>query len=404
MPEISRTFGIAACAFAAAMLVAPYGAAAKGFHVVYTFPNGQAGAAAHAGVIRDGSGNLYGSTFYGGNSNLGRGNVFKLAPDGTETLLYSFTGGTDGGLPAGLTMDAAGNLYGTTQQGGVIEGCQGHGCGVVFEIAAGASETVLYTFTGASDGANPQSGVILDKKGNLYGTTIGGGTDGFGTVFELTAKGKEKVLYSFAGGADGKSPISGLAADKAGNLFGTTNLGGNDANCNGYGNNGCGTVYEVGPDGTHSVLYVFTGAADGGNPVGGLLSDNAGNLYGTTEVGGLTAGCGGFGCGTVFKLAAGGALTTLYTFTGGSDGGQPVATLVSDSGGNLYGTTLFWGQGYGVVFALAPDGTESVLHSFTDGDDGAYPFGSLLKIGKSYYSTTSGGGAENWGTVFKVRK
>jgi uncharacterized repeat protein (TIGR03803 family) len=282
-----------------------------------------------------------------------------LAPDGTETVLHSFTGGADGGLPAGLTMDAAGNLYGTTAQGGVDGGCNMNGCGVVYEMSPGGTETVLYTFSGGSDGGNPQSALIFDRKGNLYGTTAGGGANRDGTVFKLNASGKEKVLYSFAGGSDGNLPISGLVADKSGNLFGTTNLGGSNTDCAGFGNSGCGTIYEIAADGSETVLYVFTGGGDGGNPVGGLLLDKAGNLYGTTEVGGLSGGCGGLGCGTVFKFTPNGALSTLYTFTGGSDGGQPVADLVRDSAGNLYGTTLFWGEGYGVVFALAPDGTET---------------------------------------------
>jgi len=386
------------------MLFPHAGAAAHRFRVVYTFQSPTDGYESHAGLVKDSAGTLYGTTFYGGDTNLGEGTVFKLTPDGTKTTLYNFTGGTDGGLPAQLTMDAAGNLYGTTLQGGLVGGCNSHGCGVIYKVVPDGTETVLYTFQGENDGANPQGALIFDGKGNLYGTTTGSGANRVGTVFKFASDGKEKVLHAFAGGSDGQLPTSGLVADKSGNLFGTTKLGGSNNDCDGFGKFGCGTIYEIAADGSESVVYVFTGAGDGGQPIAGLLLDKAGNLYGTTEFGGLSGGCGGYGCGTVFKLSAGGKLSTLYTFTGTTDGGQPVADLVSDAGGNLYGTTLFWGEGYGVVFKLKPDGTETVLHSFTGGDDGAYPWGALLKKGHSYYSTAAGGGSEGFGTTWKLRK
>ena len=384
----------------AALLVPQHGAVARGFRVLYAFQDSQDGAAPHAGLVKDAAGNLYGTTFYGGDTQLGDGTLFKLAPNGTKTTLHSFAGGPDGGLPTVLTIDGAGNLYGSAQWGGVTSGCNGNGCGVVFEFTPDGTETVLYTFNGGNDGAYPQGAVIVDGKGDLYGTTQAGGTNRVGTVFRLAPDGKEKVLHSFGSGNDGSSPIPGLIADKAGNLFGTTNLGG--GGCSGF---GCGSVYEIAADGTESVLYAFTGGSDGGNPVGGLLIDKAGNFYGTTEFGGTLSDCGGTGCGTVFKLAPGGALSVLYTFTGGSDGGQPVASLVSDESGNLYGTTLFWGSGYGVAFERAPDGKETVLHSFTNGDDGAYPWGALLDRGKNRFaSSASGGGDKDFGTVFELRK
>src|SRR5947209_19584731 len=168
MIRFSRALFVSACAFTAAALL-PQQGAARGFHVVYTFQSTTDGFESHAGVIKDSAGNLYGTTFYGGSTNLQQGTVFKLAPDGSKTTLYSFTGGTDGALPAELTMDAAGNLYGTTLQGGRIGGCNSHGCGVVYKIATDGTETGLYTFSGASDGAFPQGALIFDRKGNLYG-------------------------------------------------------------------------------------------------------------------------------------------------------------------------------------------------------------------------------------------
>jgi uncharacterized repeat protein (TIGR03803 family) len=242
--------------------------------------------------------------------------------------------------------------------------------------------------------------LVPDGNGGFFGTAEGGGAGRVGTVFALSSAGKQTVLHTFMGGSDGDSPQGDLIADASGNLYGTTKNGG--AGCPKF---GCGTVFTVAPDGTETVLYSFTGAADGGNPVAGLIRDKAGNLFGTTEFGGLANGCGGSGCGTVFKLAPNGTLQVLYTFTGGSDGGQPVASLFAGSGGSFYGTTLFWGAGYGVVFRLAPNGKEHVLHAFTNGDDGAYPWGALVKDGKNgFASTSSGGGATDFGTVFKIRK
>ena len=384
-----------------AMLASAGSASASGFHLLYTFQTFTDGDDPHAGLIRDAQANFYGTSFSGGTAQNGNGTVYKLAPDGTETVLHSFTDGADGEYPAAsLIMDSAGNLYGTTQEGGVAGGCNGFGCGVVFEMTPGGTETELYTFSGGNDGAFPMCALLADGKGGFYGTTESGGKYRWGTVFEVSASGKEKVLHSFASGSDGNGPQAGLIADRAGNLYGTTKQGGGA--CTGF---GCGTVFEITPKGSETVLYAFTGGTDGGNPADSLILDKAGNLYGTTEFGGLAGGCGGSGCGTVFRLAPGGALSVLYTFTGGNDGGQPVAALVSDKKGDLYGTTLLWGAGYGVVFELLATGKEKVLHSFTNGDDGAYPWGSLLNDGKNnFVSTASGGGATDFGTVFRLRK
>ena len=341
------------------------------------------GANPFAGVVRDLAGNLYGTTTYGGEKfcgfyGTGCGVVYKLDPAGHEKRLYAFMGLADGGTPsyAGV-IDSAGNLYGTTSQGG-----QGvPGSGVVYKLDPAGQETVLYTFTGGSDGANPSFGVVRDSAGNLYGTT-GGGGDCCGVVFKIDPSGHYTVLYTFTGGADGGYPGGGVIRDSAGNLYGTTENGG-DLSCTAFFSPGCGVVFKVDPSGQETVLYSFTGGADGGFPfVAGVIRDPAGNLYGTTFAGG-GSGCndsGGFGtdgCGVVYKLDTSGQETVLHTFTGGSDGGNPFPGLVRDRAGNLYGTTGGGGDlsctfypyapGCGVVFKVDPSGQETVLYSFRAG-------------------------------------
>ena len=398
---------------AGVVLLAWLGTAHAGFTVLHAFTDGSDGANPAADLIDDSSGNLYGTTAEGGGSGcnrLGCGTVFKLAPDGTESVLYAFTGGSDGSVPAGvLTKDKGNNLYGTTGQGGGSD-CGGRGCGTVFKLAPDGTETILHIFTGGSDGDAPEGGLIKDKTGNFYGTTLeGGGTyagcnEGCGIVFEITMDGTETVLHAFTGGSDGAFPVSELMRDKAGNLYGTTQEGGG-TDCNGI---GCGTVFELAPDGTESVLYAFTSGSDGAWPEGGLIGDGAGNLYGTTAEGGGT-NCSGLGCGTVFKLAPDGTEVVLHAFTGGSDGAGPVARLTRDKAGNLYGTTLdggstgCGGSGCGTVFRIAPDGTESVLYAFRR-KSGAYPFAGVIKgdSGVLYGTAFEGGpNCKLCGTVFK---
>ena len=224
------------------------------------------------------------------------------------TTLYPFTGtgSGDGAYPnAGLIADPAGNLYGTTQVGGADPSCnQAPGCGTVFQLTASGTLTVLHSFIG-SDGEQPFAGLIADAEGNLHGTTWGGGANGRGTVFQLDTSGTLTVLYSFTGGSDGGDPTAGLIADAAGNLYGTTLEGGTTGSCNRpY---GCGTVFQLTPSGTLTVLHSFTGS-DGASPEAGLLADAAGNLYGTTHSGGAGTSC-VQGCGTVFELTLPASLT-----------------------------------------------------------------------------------------------
>jgi uncharacterized repeat protein (TIGR03803 family) len=309
-----------------------------------------------AGLVFDAAGiNLYGTTAGGGAD--GFGTVFKLAPnpDGTwtESVLYSFTCCAGGLYPySGLVFDTAGNLYGRTDGGGTDNQ------GVVFKLKPNPdgtwTERVLYNLQGNPEQGVPGAGLIFDAAGNLFGTTYDRGADGFGTVFELKPNGDgtwtESVLYSFTGGADGGFPRADLVFDTAGNLYSTTDGGGAD---------GFGTVFELKPNGdgtwTESVLYSFTGRADGGEPFAGLVFDAAGiNLYGTTGFRG-GSGCGGLGCGVVFKPAptsSGWKETVLHRFSGFGQG--PLAPVIFDPAGNLYGTTSSGNTNYGLIFKITP--------------------------------------------------
>jgi uncharacterized repeat protein (TIGR03803 family) len=227
-----------------------------------------------AGLVRDSAGNLYGTTWAGGA--FGMGTVFKVAASGTETVLHSFSG-ADGQSPvASLIRDSAGNLYGTTEKGGTS------GKGTVFTLSPLGKETLLYSFSGGADGGFPYSGLLLDAAGNLYGTTFGGGKFACGrtlcgTVFKLDTTGHETVLHNFSGGADGEGPMAAVVRGTAGNLYGTTLLGGSS---------NYGTVYKLDANGTETVLWTFDGKTDGGNPSTGVVRDSAGNLYGATDIGG----------------------------------------------------------------------------------------------------------------------
>jgi uncharacterized repeat protein (TIGR03803 family) len=288
------------------------------------------------GLVMDGKGNLYGVTNGGGEFGNGAVYTLKVSPNSTRKVLYSFSGGADGSLPLGLVQDNSGNLYGVTFEGGA------YGRGTVFKVDLHGTETVLYSFSGGADGDAPHSTLLLDGAGNLYGTTEGGGLFRNGTVFKIDSAGKESVLYSFSGGADGECPSGGgVVADAEGNLYGTTALGG-DVGCS------CGVVYKLDTDGNQHVLYTFTGGADGKYPKAVIL-DSAGNLFGTTFAGGTTQD------GTVFEVDASGKETVLYSFTGGADGSFPVVGLLRDTKGNLYGTTYFGGTyGVGTVFKIVP--------------------------------------------------
>jgi uncharacterized repeat protein (TIGR03803 family) len=317
---------------------------------LYSFTGAADGAFPQNELALDSLGNVYGTAFHGGSAagSAGFGVVYKIDKSGHQTVLHTFTGGADGGLPGGVTLGSAGNLYGATAYGT-------YGGGVIYKLAPSGQFTVLYSFSGGADGGGP-GGVILDPAGNLYGTTYAGGNAGLGVIFKVSPNGNETVLYSFPGGPDGAAGSAGLFRDSAGNLFGTTLEGGGAVL-----GAGSGVVFEYTAAGSYTVLYRFTGGADGGNPFSGVIADSRGNLYGTTSDGGLT-NCTG-GCGVVYKLDPSGQETVLYSFTGGADGDTPYAPLTADSSGNLYGTTPWGGKGAlagvlssgaGVVFKITP--------------------------------------------------
>jgi uncharacterized repeat protein (TIGR03803 family) len=314
-----------------------------------------------AGLLRDAAGNLFGTTVVGGDISCappyGCGTVFKLSSvTGKEAVVHKFTGSPDGWNPTALLVeDAAGNLYGTTYQGG------DDAFGAVFKVDAAGKESVLYSFPGGSDGCFPYPGVVLDSDGNLYGVAFDGGVsgscnNGYGLVFRIDTSGNETVLHTFSGGSDGANPDSVLLFDSKGNLYGTTENGGS-GQCGGT---GCGTVFELSPQSgggwAETILYAFcslSSCADGEAP-GGLILDASGDLYGTTYYGGKS------GDGTVFELDSSRKETVLYSFTGGSDGSSPNGGLAVDEDGNFYGTAEVGGAvcytryTCGVVFKITP--------------------------------------------------
>jgi uncharacterized repeat protein (TIGR03803 family) len=368
----------------------------QNFVLLHNFGEPPDGADPLGGLVRDASGDLYGTTEAGGAD--GEGTVFRVDPTGREWVVYYFTG-LNGATPlGGLVEDSRGNLYGTTNVGGE------YGYGLVFEVNSSGSEKVLHAFTGGSDGRYPDAGLLRNSDGNLYGTTQDGGAFGAGTVFELDRAGNETILYSFTGGSDGAAPEAALVQDAAGNLYGTTQ-GGGDTSCDGpY---GCGTVFKIDAIGNETVLHAFSGVPDGAFPgvSCALLMDSAGSLYGTTPNGGTGTVCGNtYGCGTVFKIDPAGTETVLYSFTGGSDGAYPFTRLVSDSAGNFYGEATSGGiDNYGTIFELTPARVLTVLHSFTGERGGASPSGGLLRDANGVlYGTAEGGGIANNGVVFKL--
>ena len=350
--------------------------------VLHSFLGSRPGSYPTAGVIGDSTGALYGTTRFGGEDDVGV--VYKLDAGG-ETVLYSFTGGADGGSPSsGVMRDSAGNLYGTTEFGGAA------GFGVVFMVDPSRNETVLYSFQGGDDGAHPRGGVIRDAEGNLYGTTLDGGAAGLGCVFKLDASGNETILHMFTGGPDGSNPYGGVIRDQAGNLFGTATNGG--------GRSDAGVVFKVDGAGNETIVHQFGGPGDGAAPSSGLIMDAKGNLYGTTTAGGIGDS------GAVYEVDAGGGERVLYSFLGIENGYRPGGGLTRDAAGNFYGTTIYGGTwDAGIVFMLSPAGQETVLYQFTDGVDGGLPLAGVIRDSAgNLFGTASSGGAKGWGVVFKV--
>ncbi|MBZ5572072.1 MAG: hypothetical protein LAO09_09345 [Acidobacteriia bacterium] len=387
---------------------------ARAGKVIHTF-GGRDGCGPWGDLIADAAGNLYGTTLNGG-GNPGQGVIFQLTPpvppntDWTENIVHRFAGKLDGAAPSGqLVVDGNGNLYGTTQAGGAF------GLGTAWELApqpgGGWTGTVLYSFFGVN-GAQPVGGLVMDAGGNLYGTTLGGGANGgFGTVFELSPPPQpglpwtETVLHSFTGGYDGNAPVGGVISDQTGNLYGTTQVGGAF--------NG-GAVFQLSPPvaggaWTLTVLHSFKAKPGvSAAPRASLTITAAGALIGTTSQGGPGQH------GTVFGLrpppVPGGpwGYQTLHSFQGFPDDGSDPESSLAVVGGRIYGTTMQGGAGAGTIFRLSRDAgpgmslTETVLHSFSGGVDGSSPRAGMLFLDGSLYGTTSAGGNINCGTVFRL--
>jgi len=398
----------------ALLLSAVAGAAdAKDYKVVHAF-TGSEGDHPYAGVVADKHGNLYTTADSGGvGCTFGCGTVVKVAPDGTTSVLYEFKGGNDGAGPtAPIAIGKADNFYGTTVLGGSAN-CNGSGCGTVFHLAADGTETVLHAFTGGTDGWTPYGGVAVDSSGNVYGTAFAGGNpdcnapNGCGVVFEVAANGTFSVLHAFAGGRDGAAPEGGVALDAGGNLFGTTELGGT-GNCSIGPTPGCGVVFRVSAKGTEKILYTFQGGTDGEFPQANPSLDSSGNLFGTAYLGG-DPDC---RCGTVYELTADGTFTVLHDFAR-TDGALPYAGLLIGQAGNLFGTTEDGGKGChpggcGTVFEVTPGGTETVLYEFSEKKGGYYSSATPIadKKGNLYGTATFGGlgsCSDGCGTLFKLK-
>jgi uncharacterized repeat protein (TIGR03803 family) len=371
-------------------------AQSQSYKVIHNFTaKSKDGASPYAGPIFDAEGNLLGTTYLGGG--FGGGAVYKLAPNGsswTYSTLYSLKNVPDGSGPAfgSLALGADHALFGTTEGGGFF--------GTAFMVCACATrEAVVHSFGMGTDGAEPIGGLAFDSVGNFYGTTLLGGDSGNGTVFEGKRSQQgwtESVIYSFMEGSDAVNPVSGVSVDAQGNLYGTAPAGGV---------NEVGAVYKLSRSGskwTETVLYNFQGQDDGQNPVGGVILDKDGNLYGTTFDGGTNGG------GTVYQLSPSNGdwnFTVLYGFTGGYGG--PYNKLTFDAEGNLYGVTNSDGaNGLGAVFKLAPgsDGwTLTDLHDFAGGNDGSLPYGSVaVDASGNIFGTAAVGGTDNQGLVFEI--
>ncbi|MBV8976327.1 MAG: hypothetical protein JO261_00820 [Alphaproteobacteria bacterium] len=378
---------LSCCAVALALFHSPDDARATGIRVLHNFCNGVSvftadcsqGANPRTSLIADSDGNLYGTTFDRGlpgcNEDQGCGSVFKLAPDGTFSVLYRFTGGNDGGEPWGsLIRDAGGNLFGTTTAGGA------HNVGVIYKLAPDGTETVLHDFGGAS--AAPWGSLLPDANGNLYGVARGGN----GTVYKLAPDGTFTVLHTFCSNcSDGQNPNGDLVGDAQGNLYGTTQYGGSG------GLIGAGTLFRIAPDGTETILWNFCSVgdcADGEFPMAGLIRDGAGNLYGTTDYGGNPVG-------EVFKFAPDGTLSVLYGFSDHGDGINPQTRLAMGADGSLYGTTL------NSVFKLAPDGTFAALR-YT-GPQYEYRSTLIVDAHNNLFGTLPGGFTRG-GNVYEIKQ
>jgi uncharacterized repeat protein (TIGR03803 family) len=372
--------------------------------VIFSFEEDE-GEYADTDLETDSAGNIYGTTVLGGD--FGSGTVFQLraTPNGwVHTVLYSFTSGADGGEPyKGVTLDREGNLYGTTVTGG-SGNCEG-GCGVVYKLINSGgtwTQTVIHAFTGGDDGSGPGARVTVDQAGKIYGMTPTGGAYGLGTIYKIHQAGgawKFKVIHSFTGGDDGATGSAGRMILRRGRLYGAATAGGA---------HGSGVIFELSPRGVGEwdfrTIYAFKGQPDGSFPYGALLFDPSGKIYGTTYYGGAN------GIGAVYELSPQRMgewdENVIYSFQDGTDGNSPISNLVFDTAGNLYGTTSEGGLGSGTIFKLSPVGggqwIESVVHAFEGPPDGAFAYNGMVvdRFG-NFYGATVHGGDDDDGCIYQ---
>jgi uncharacterized repeat protein (TIGR03803 family) len=338
-------------------------------------------------LVQGVDGNFYGTTTGGGansggcSRSPGCGTVFKITPGGALTTLHNFNDDANGWGPMpGLALATNGDFYGVNSNGGNFGVCFGLGCGVAFKISPGGTLNTLLEFNRGAEGGNPNSVLVQATNGNFYGTTVNGGTNGDGAIFEMTPAGALTTLhdFDFTDGWDPQNALMVQATD--GDLYGET-AGGGSFSCPSPAI-GCGTVFRITPGGGFTSLHSFKGT-DGAVPYGGLVQGSDGNFYGITYVGGAN------GDGTVFKITPSGMVTTLHSFDG-TDGSNPNGGLVQATDGNFYGTAFGGGSnGFGTLFKITSGGTLTTLHNF-DGIDGAHPYGALLQATNgTFYGTTS---------------
>lgn len=361
---------------------------------LYSFRLGGDGNVPQAGLVLGSDGNFYGTTQYGGAANFGT--VYRMTPDGTETVITSFAAAPDGGQPySALVQGSDGDFYGTTSQGGAFGG------GTVFKLTPSGVKTILWSFGSGVDGSGPRPGLIQGNDGNLYGTTTYGGANDGGTVFRITPSGSETVLWGFGAGTDGRYPYAALVQGTDGNLYGTTVAGGST---------GVGTVFRLTLAGVETVLLSLDAATTGSQPEAPLIQATDGNFYGTASFGGVNGG------GTLFKISSSGAATVVYSFRGGTDAALPTTGVIQGSDGDFYGTTAVGGTlagcgdsgtqtgVCGTMFKVTPGGVETVLWDFGPEGNGWYPLPVGLVQGRDgyLYGVNSGAGENNQGAVYRL--
>jgi uncharacterized repeat protein (TIGR03803 family) len=372
--------------------------------MLYSFSNGVDGAQPETELVQGSDGYFYGTTTSGGTNRVGT--VFRIGSAGSFTTLYQFSGGADGAQPvAGLVQGSDGYFYGTAQYGGTSTNCGGGGCGTVFKISPSGTFITVHNFNGGSDGNNPFAGLVQGSDGYFYGTTLESLDNRGGSVFKMSSTGTLTTLHQFTGGTDGGNPYARLVQGNDGWFYGTTYQEGASTNCGGI---GCGTVFRISSNGTFVTLHSFGGGNDGASPYAELVQGSDGYFYGTTIAGGTNTSLGTFGSGTVFKMNSAGTLTTLHQFSGGTDGGNPLAGLLQGIDGYFYGTASVGGTNvYGTVFKISSSGALTTVHDFNGDTDGAFPHAGLVSGNDGcFYGTTSSGGTNacqfGCGMVFKL--